>query len=102
MVTNERFRMTTTREARSVSRRGLARFCEILGGGPRSPLGLLTVVTAILVATVVTSVAIAERAKADPPGSAGSIVFTSNWKATGGFNFYRMDADGRGPMRPLA
>jgi Tol biopolymer transport system component len=100
MVTDERFHMTTTRGARSVSRRGLAGVRELFGG-PRSLRGLLPAVTAILAAAVVTSVAVVESAKADPPGSAGSIVFTSNWKATGGFNIYRMNADGRGPMRQI-
>jgi Tol biopolymer transport system component len=103
MVTNERSQMTTTHEGSPVPRRGLARVREIFGGGSRWLLGFLpSVVVVVLVATVVTSVAIVERAKADPPGSAGSIVFTSDRKSTGGFNIYRMDADGHGPMRQLA
>ena len=103
MVTNERSQMTTTHEGSSVPRRGLARVREIFGGGSRWLLGFLpSVVVVVLVATVVTSVAIVERAKADPPGSSGSIVFTSDRKSTGGFNIYRMDADGHGPTRQLA
>lgn len=49
-----------------------------------------------------TAAAIVEGAKADPRDGAGSILFASDRKATtGGFNIYRIDANGRGPMRQL-
>ena len=100
MVTKKRFQMTTTDEGSPVPRRGLARGRELFGG--RSLLGLLLIVViVVLVATFGISVAIVEGAKADPPGSSGSIVFTSNRKAMGGFDIYRVEADGRGPMRQL-
>ena len=102
MVTSKRFQMTATHEGSPVPRRRLAWVREIFGGGSRSLLWFLPVVgMVVLVSTVVSSVAIVEYAKADPPGSSGSIVFTSNRKDTGGFNIYRMDADGHGPMRQL-
>ena len=103
MVMNERYKMTTGgHEGSPAPRRGLAGVGEIFGGGSRSLLGFLAVLCiVVLAATVATSVAIVKCAKADPPGDAGSILFTSNRKATGGFNIYRMDADGHGPIRPL-
>jgi Tol biopolymer transport system component len=98
MVTNERSHMTITREDSPAPRRGPAKF---FGWGLRTLSGLLPFVMVVLAASVVTSVAIVESANANPPGNAGSIVFTSDRKAAGGSNVYRMDADGRGPMKPI-
>ncbi len=79
-----RFRTTTTDE------------------GSRSLLWHSAATLVVLVAALVASVAIVEGAEAVPPSSSGSILFTSDHKTTGGFDIYRMEADGRGPMRPLA
>ncbi len=95
--------MTTTPEGSQTPRRdSVTKVVELFGANPRSLFAAFLMVMVVSVAALLTMFVAVECARAGSQSTDGSIAFASDRKAAdGGFNIYRMSAEGHGPMKKL-